>query len=191
MLRKKAFTTGEVAKLCNVTINTVVKWFETGYLKGYKVPGSGARRIPREELIKFMKEHGIPTGELEFEGNKVLVASPDKKVQESVKKALPKEKGYYVSTAPDLFEAGFLLGAEKPDIIFLDVTFPDLEPGKIVKTIKAKKDLKGVKIVAVVESATKEMVNKVKRWGFHDYIKKPLRETAVTRRIKRQLGRFA
>jgi len=190
MIRKKAFTTGEVAKLCNVTINTVVKWFETGQLKGYKVPSSGARRIPREELIKFMKKHGIPTGELEFAGNKVLVASPDKDVHQTIKKALPAARGYTVATATDPFEAGILLGTEKPDIVFFDTTFKGFDPSKAVKAIGNKEELKDIKLVAIVESAGKEAVKKVKKWGFDDYIKKPLRVTSVERRIKRQLGRL-
>jgi len=190
MLRKKAFTTGEVAKLCNVTINTVVKWFESGELKGYKLPSSGARRIPREELVKFMKKHGIPTGELEFEGNKVLSVSSDKKVHQAIKKALPEHRGYTVSTTDDFFEASMYLGSEKPDIVFVDVTTVEGDPAKLVKSIRKTEGLKDTRLVAVVESADKSTVNKVKRWGFNDYIKKPIRATSVERRIRRQLGRL-
>ena len=51
---KPTYTTGEIAKLLDVNINTVVKWFETGQLEGYKLPGSHARRIPRSVLINFL-----------------------------------------------------------------------------------------------------------------------------------------
>ena len=55
----KVFTTGQVAKICKVAPRTVSKWFDSGRLKGYRIPGSQDRRIPREYLIKFLKEHGI------------------------------------------------------------------------------------------------------------------------------------
>ena len=65
---KKVFTTGQVAKICKVAPRTVSKWFDSGRLRGYRIPGSQDRRIPREQLIRFLKEHGMPLGELEEEG---------------------------------------------------------------------------------------------------------------------------
>jgi len=57
---KKVLTTGEVAAVCNVASRTVGKWFDGGLLKGYRIPGSRDRRIPVAELVRFMKEYGIP-----------------------------------------------------------------------------------------------------------------------------------
>ena len=57
------FTTGQVAKICKVAPRTVSKWFDSGRLRGYRIPGSQDRRIPREHLIRFLKEHGMPLGE--------------------------------------------------------------------------------------------------------------------------------
>lgn len=61
----KVYSTGQVAKICGVSPRTVGKWFDSGRLKGYRIPGSQIRRIPREHLIKFLKEHGMPLGDLE------------------------------------------------------------------------------------------------------------------------------
>jgi len=55
----KVYTTGQVAKICKVAPRTVSKWFDSGRLKGYRIPGSQDRRIPREYLIVFLKEHGM------------------------------------------------------------------------------------------------------------------------------------
>ena len=46
------FTTGQVAKICKVAPRTVSKWFDSGRLRGYRIPGSQDRRIPREHLAK-------------------------------------------------------------------------------------------------------------------------------------------
>ena len=35
----KVFTTGQVAKICKVAPRTVSKWFDSGRLKGYRIPG--------------------------------------------------------------------------------------------------------------------------------------------------------
>ena len=63
----EVFTTGRVARICKVAPRTVSKWFDSGRLKGYRIPGSQDRRIPREFLIKFLKEHDMPLGDLKDE----------------------------------------------------------------------------------------------------------------------------
>jgi len=63
---KKVFTIGEVAKHCKVASKTASKWFNSGQLKGYRIPGSQDRRVSREYLIAFLKTHGMPLGDLEF-----------------------------------------------------------------------------------------------------------------------------
>jgi len=58
---KSVFTTGEAAKICKVSQQTIIRCFDSGQLKGFRVPGSRFRRIPRDQLIAFMRDNGIPT----------------------------------------------------------------------------------------------------------------------------------
>ena len=60
LIRRKVFTTGMIAEICDVAPRTVAKWFDAGLIKGYCIPGSRDRRIPRENLIKFMHECNMP-----------------------------------------------------------------------------------------------------------------------------------
>ena len=46
---KTVFTTGEAAKICKVSQQTIIRCFDSGQLKGFGVPGSRFRRIPRAE----------------------------------------------------------------------------------------------------------------------------------------------
>ena len=36
----RVFETGQVAKICEVSRKTVNKWFDSGRLKGFRIPGS-------------------------------------------------------------------------------------------------------------------------------------------------------
>lgn len=56
---RQVYTTGQAAKLLCVAPRTVCKWFDSGRLRGYRVPGSQDRRIPRESLVHFITEHGL------------------------------------------------------------------------------------------------------------------------------------
>lgn len=63
----KVFTVGQVAKICRVTPQAVGKWIDSGKLKGYRLPITQDHRIPREFLIKFLKEQGMLLGDFEGE----------------------------------------------------------------------------------------------------------------------------
>src|SRR3954469_4310709 len=77
---KTVFTTGEAAKICKVSQQTIIRCFDNGQLKGFRVPGSRFRRIPREALYKFMKDNSIPTDALESGKRKVLLVDDDQAV---------------------------------------------------------------------------------------------------------------
>jgi excisionase family DNA binding protein len=59
-MSQQIFTIGQAAKICKVAPYTVSKWFDSGRLKGYRIPGSQDRRIPREYLKEFILRHGMP-----------------------------------------------------------------------------------------------------------------------------------
>lgn len=59
-MMKKVYTTGEVAKLLGININTVIKWFDEGKINGFRLPGSLERRITRTALLHFMQTNEIP-----------------------------------------------------------------------------------------------------------------------------------
>ena len=50
---KTVFTTGEAAKICKVSQQTIIRCFDSGQLKGFRVPGSRFRRIPREDATYY------------------------------------------------------------------------------------------------------------------------------------------
>jgi len=56
---KRFFTTGEVARLCGLSQQTIIRCFDDGRLSGFKVPGSKFRRIPREELLRFLRQRPV------------------------------------------------------------------------------------------------------------------------------------
>lgn len=64
LARQEVFTTGQIAVLCGVAPRTVAKWFDSGRLKGYRIPGSQDRRVPRESLVAFLTAYGMPLGPL-------------------------------------------------------------------------------------------------------------------------------
>src|SRR5213593_4227845 len=128
---KTVFTTGEAAKICKVSQQTIIRCFDNGQLKGFRVPGSRFRRIPRDMLYKFMKENGIPTDALESGKRKVLLVDDDEELVELITDVIKSDGRFEVRVANNGFEAGMVVKDYRPDLVVLDVMLPDIN-GSVV-----------------------------------------------------------
>ena len=147
---KKVFTTGQVAKICKVAPRTVSKWFDSGRLRGYRIPGSQDRRIPREHLIRFLKEHQMPLGELEEEGwHKVLVIGAEQLFIDRIRELLPEDDDYKYEMAPSGFEAGIQAESFHPDTIIIDMAMGRTEGLQIAQNLRRKAQYEATTIIAL------------------------------------------
>jgi two-component system response regulator VicR len=114
---KAVFTTGDIAKMFGVNINTVVKWFQKGDLKGFSLPGSGTRRVPRGELLSFIASRRVIVESEPLHSVKTLLVTSRSNLTKSFQQAIESAFGYELRTASSAFEAGVLTAAEPPDIV--------------------------------------------------------------------------
>src|SRR3974377_796561 len=121
---KTVFTTGEAAKICKVSQQTIIRCFDSGQLKGFRVPGSRFRRIPRNELFAFMRDNGIPTDALASGKGKVLIADDDEELVELITDVLNRDGRFEVRSVNNGFDAGMMVKEYHPHLIVLDVMLP-------------------------------------------------------------------
>jgi excisionase family DNA binding protein len=145
---KDCFTTGEVARLCGVAARTVSKWFDSGQLRGFKIPGSRERRIPRESLVRFMRAHGIPLHWLDGTVTRVLIADAEYEFADALRTALEHGFDYEVRVATGVFEAGLAARQFRPHVILLDVDLPGLNLAAMHDALRADPDLVATQVVA-------------------------------------------
>jgi excisionase family DNA binding protein len=170
---RKVFTTGQVAKICKVAPRTVSKWFDSGRLRGYRIPGSQDRRIPRENLIRFLKEHGMPLGELEEEGwHKILIIGAEKQFIDKMKNLLPEDEEFKFEVANSGFEAGIQAESFHPDTIIIDLAMGRSEGIQIAQNLRRNPAYEETLILAL---ALEDEANpdSLKTVGFNDSFKKP------------------
>lgn len=59
-MKKDAFTTSDIARICHHSRETVKRWLEKGEICGYRVGTSGHWRVLPQDLASFLKRNGIP-----------------------------------------------------------------------------------------------------------------------------------
>jgi len=185
---KDVLTTGEVARICSVAPRTVSKWFDTGKLRGYRIPGSKDRRIPVQQLIRFMRAHGIPLDGLNTGVTRVMLVEADQDVAELLSTALTREAGFEVRTAGGAFEAGCIAGVFKPEVLLLDVGLPGLAGREAIRGVKNSPDLTGCKLIAVTQPLRPGEEESLKQQGFDATLQRPFEVSRVVTTIEQILS---
>ncbi|HEX7011021.1 MAG TPA: response regulator [Phycisphaeraceae bacterium] len=181
--QKQIFTTGEAAELCKVSQQTIIRCFDSGRLKGFRVPGSRFRRIPRDELIRFMRANRIPTDILQGGKRKILVVDDDAEIVELFVDVLSRDPRYEVKTASTGYDAGMLTEQFRPDLIILDYMLPDINGNVVCQRIRSNPELMGAKIIIVSGVVNQEEIDDLLDAGADEFIKKPFNIEKLQQRI--------
>jgi excisionase family DNA binding protein len=184
---KTVFTTGEAAKICKVSQQTIIRCFDNGQLKGFRVPGSKFRRIPRESLYKFMKDNGIPTDALESGKRKVLLVDDDPELVEITHKALQEDGRFEVRIASNGFDAGMMVKEYRPDLIILDVMLPDINGKEVCHRVRADPTMEEVRIICISGMIEDDKISELKLAGADDFLHKPFDVDVLIERMCVQL----
>jgi excisionase family DNA binding protein len=170
---RDCLTTGEVARLCGVAARTVSKWFDSGQLRGFKIPGSRERRIPRDSLIRFMRAHGIPLHGLDGAVTRILIADAEYEFADAMRLALENGFDYEVRVASGVFEAGLAARHFRPHVILLDLGLPGLDIAGTREALRSDPDLVATQVIAAVRGPLDEAVRTRLGTTFAAYLAKP------------------
>ena len=198
---KEVFTTGEAAQVCNVSQQTIIRCFDSGRLQGFRVPGSKFRRIPREDLLRFMRENDIPTETLAPTNHndstlavppsgkkRVLIVDDDPQIIDVFVEFLSRNGDFDVRTAQTGYDAGMQTEAFRPDLILLDYMLPDVNGNVVCRELRKRPELAGTKIVFISGVVGRDSVDKLKEAGANAFIAKPFDLAEVLHTIQSLLG---
>lgn len=172
-LREKTiFTTGEAAALCKVSQQTIIRCFDSGRLQGFRVPGSRFRRIPRAELVRFMRENEIPLDALGLGRRTLLVVDDDAQLLDRLGETFADDAGWRLVPATTALEAGLELASLAPDVLVLDVGLPDLDAADACGRIRRRPKLADMRIVVTGGAADEERLLAARRQGA-EVLRKP------------------
>ena len=184
---KTVFTTGEAAKICKVSQQTIIRCFDSGQLKGFRVPGSRFRRIPRDVLYKFMKDNGIPTDALESGKRKALIVDDDLELVELMRDVLESDGRFEVRIANNGFDAGMMVKEYHPDVIILDVMLPDINGKEVCQRVRSDSAMDDVKILCISGMVEADRIAELKAAGANEFLQKPFEVEQLIDRVCRML----
>jgi excisionase family DNA binding protein len=186
---KNVLTTGDVARICNVAPRTVSKWFDSGQLKGYRIPGSKDRRIPVSELARFMKVHNMPATMLPAGKIRVLIADSNGDAASALADTLRTKADYEVQTARNNFQTGVIAQKFAPHVLLISLLAEGIDATEVCKSIHHSEDLQTIKVIALASLSPGEQLSDSEsaallQKGFDGCISNPADITKVVKEIE-------
>jgi excisionase family DNA binding protein len=188
--QKQVYTTGEIAKICNVAPRTVSKWFDSGKLRGYRIPGSRDRRVPVDQLISFMRAHNMPLDGLESGVARVLIVDRDNDLRSLLSQTLQQDAGYEVREASNLFEAGVQTATFRPTILLIDLDLPGFSSREVLRTLRDATGLTGMKVIVASGPLPANDRETLLDYGVVGCLTKPFEVSQVVRMIEEAVKRI-
>lgn len=112
-------TTGDAAKVSRVSQQTIIRMFDSGQLKGFKVPGSRFRRIPPGALHAFLTANGIPTDLLDaFLGRPVALLYANGELATALREIFA--FSHHVTCETDMVAFGMAFQGTHPKTVVVD-----------------------------------------------------------------------
>ena len=183
--QQTSYTTGDLARLCQVTKRTVIKWIDSGKLKGYTIPGSRHRRVSAESLRLFLRAHRMP----DYAGlarRRILIVDDDLDLLELLQDALRDQ--YDVDVASSALEAASRLPLFRPDVILLDIRLPDLSGLEVCRHFQSYKSEHQAPILTMSAFGGEIDPAEVRRCGADAFLPKPLKMSELKKRIETMVG---
>lgn len=174
LVTEQVFTTGQVARLCTVGSNTVSHWFDSGLLRGYRIPGSRERRIPRSDLVAFLTHYEMPLGDLRSDVRSVLYVGSDPQYN---KEAMAE---FTFEHASCLFSAGIAFERFLPRCVIVDY---DIGTAHAVQLCRSLKNLDASQRPVVIGIGAKDTVHSLG----DDFLSKPVDITLLTATIIKKI----
>ncbi|MBI4844573.1 MAG: sigma-54-dependent Fis family transcriptional regulator [Nitrospirae bacterium] len=116
--------------------------------------------------------------------DKILVVDDEQGVRYSFKKILGRE-GYEVVAAGNGIEAIQMAGTEKPDLIIMDVSMPNMDG---LETLQKLKSLyPSLAIIMMTAYSTSERAITAMKYGAYDYLTKPFDNNDMISLVKRAI----
>ncbi len=170
---KDLLTTGEAAEICSVSQQTIIRCFDAGRLEGFRIPGSRFRRIPRESLIKFMRENNMPLNNVETGKRKILIVDDDDEIVELMVDVLSRDGRFDIKTASSGYDAGIMTEQFRPDLVLLDYMLPDINGNIVCQAIRSNPQLQNIRIIIVSGVVNAGEIEDLLDAGAEEFIRKP------------------
>jgi len=160
-------STGEAAKLLNISRSTVSRRFDLGLFQGKLNPITGERLISVESVGDFIKKHDLPIDPSKLGQKAVVLASTDGKLRAAVDEAIANDKRVALAVVALGTDTLIACSRTTPQLLVLDERLPDLPCSQVIGSLRKQEEQRLLRILCCLGATNQETA---RSWGADDYL---------------------
>ncbi|MFQ6607320.1 MAG: response regulator [Fidelibacterota bacterium] len=175
--RKKYLTTGDIARYCEVDINTVKNWIKLENLRAFKTP-SGHFRITIQDFKDFLIRNHFPVEDNLFsdyeKGIDILVVDDDIYHNQLLRQMIEQlGNNEVIAECRDEFDGYYRIIQSKPRLTLLDINGSGMTGIELIKKIHSNPEI-NTHLVVILNKVDELMNETLHKLGVTEIIVKPI-----------------
>ncbi len=189
VMTERVYTTVDLAKVCKVSLRTVIRWVDEGKLTSFRTPG-GHRRVREADLLTFLDRYQIPFSVKPTRDKKRILVVESKRLLEGLLKQILRRSSdtHEVVVARDLYETGVKIGMLQPELVIFGTIPKEQEIVRFCRSLRKIPDAKETKIIVLSEKFSAEKMQELLSLGVQAVIDKPYTIDDLRPHLLRVLG---
>lgn len=173
-MTERVYTTGDLAKVCKVSLRTVIRWADEGKLTSFRTPG-GHRRVREGDLLRFLDRYQISFSiQPSREVKKILVVEEEGELEGLLKQILRRSSDVCeIILARDLYESGIRIGLLRPDLVLLGAISKGQDVVRFCRSLREIPEAKNTRIIVLSSGLSGIRMQELLSLGVHAVINKP------------------
>jgi excisionase family DNA binding protein len=172
-------TSHDAARLASVSPSTVLSWVNRGLLPAHRTPG-GHRRIERQALARFLREHAMPVPPDLASISRLLVMDTDAAFLRGVRRLLNRAAPELsVETGEGAIDGLLKIGVFQPDAVILDALLPEVDAVEICRRVRQNPNTANILVIPVASHPTPKTRAAFVEAGASELLMKPLDAAAL------------
>lgn len=178
---KRFFTTGDIARYCEVDVNTVKSWIRNNNLQAFTTP-SGHYRVARSDFIYFIKKQGFTYEPAYFGENDhltdFLIIENNRDQAETLTNLINNlYKDLRIEMVPDGFEGYLKISQHKPKLVILDLRLPRLTGLELLRVLRSHKETLYTKVLVISDYLEDRVLEELNEIGVDGVLFRPLNKS--------------
>jgi len=186
---KEYYTTGEVARVLNISAQTVKNYCDQGKIEADKSKLTHFRRVPRESLVQFMIANNLDLSLLgEDEKPTIMVVDDEELVRKFIRKVLERRKSFRVFEAQNGREGLDIMEKNPVDLLVLDLMMPVMDGPSMLAKVRER--WPSLPVLIITAYADSQLMDQALEHGPFTLLRKPFdTPEMLVRTIQQLLGK--
>lgn len=181
-MRDRVYTTMDLARVCRVSLRTVIRWIDDGKLPSFRTPG-GHRRVREADFKQFLERYNIPLADtIRLHRRSTIVIGPCRAFSDPWGRSFRQGLGGLLRRASDacvvlpadnLLEAALLAGLHRPDLLILVAGKSGSEIVKLCQAVRKVPETRNTRILLLDGGMPSARRRELRELAVQDIVPRP------------------